>query len=488
MDVAAGRRVNARMVHPAVDRGYGNLSRIANRGILWIGVAGVLALTARRRAAVRGLASLTAASVVANLIGKKVFGGDRPLLSDIPIGRQLRKSPTSGSFPSGHSASAAAFATGVGLESPRAGAAIAPVAAAVSYSRLHTGAHWLSDVLGGVALGAAVAGVGKLLVPARARPQSPAEAPTAATIALPALPDGRGAFIVVNGSAGPVGADPSKVLAEHLPHAHIHVLADGEELTTVLRRENHARVLGVYGGDGSVAAAAGLARERRQPLLVLPGGTYNHFATTAGLDSLETAIRALQSGRGRRIDVAELDDGSLAATTVLNTASVGIYPSFVAEREKRERRLGKRLAALVAAVKVLTTADTIELTANGRRMRVWSIFVGVNRYYPADAAPQERPRLDDGVLDVRVLSAGAWARTSGIVALAFGRRGSSLLQTLRPSADAIETFTTDVVDIVVHARGETELGIAHDGEATIGTGSFSVTLRSVPAALSIYAP
>ncbi len=38
----------------------------------------------------------------------------------------------------------------------------------VAYSRLHTGAHWLSDVLGGVALGAAVAVVGKFLVPASA--------------------------------------------------------------------------------------------------------------------------------------------------------------------------------------------------------------------------------------------------------------------------------------------------------------------------------
>ena len=230
------------------------------------------------------------------------------------------------------------------------------------------------------------------------------------------------------------------------------MLADGEDLSAVLRRESHVRVLGVYGGDGSVAAAADLARERRLPLLVLPGGTYNHFAAAAGLERPETAIEALRSGRGRRIDVAELDDGSSAATTVLNTASVGIYPSVVAEREKRERRLGKRLAALVAAIRVLTTAGTIDLTVNGRRMRVWSIFVGVNRYYPADAAPQERTRLDDGVLDVRILSAGAWARTSGVVALAFGRRGSSLLRTLLPGTDTIETFTTDAVDITVHAH------------------------------------
>ncbi|MDQ4137276.1 MAG: phosphatase PAP2 family protein, partial [Actinomycetota bacterium] len=112
------------------------------------------------------MASLTVASILANLVGKQVFGGDRPLLKDVPIGRHLRKQPTSPSFPSGHSASAAAFATGVALESTAAGGAIAPVAAGVAYSRLHTGAHWLSDVIGGIALGAGVATIGKLVLPA----------------------------------------------------------------------------------------------------------------------------------------------------------------------------------------------------------------------------------------------------------------------------------------------------------------------------------
>ena len=169
MDVAAARRINARRVHPAVDRGYAGLSRAADRGALWFSMALLLLLFGRRRAAFRGAGSLIVASILANLVGKKVFGGDRPLLDDIPVGRRLKKQPESASFPSGHSASAAGFATGVALESPRAGLAIAPVAAAVAYSRLHTGAHWFSDVVGGVALGAAVADVGRLLVPVPVR-------------------------------------------------------------------------------------------------------------------------------------------------------------------------------------------------------------------------------------------------------------------------------------------------------------------------------
>src|SRR5690554_6138196 len=101
LDAAAGHRVNARKTHPLVDRGYARLSRSANRGALWFTIAGVLLVFGRPRAAIRGSASLLAASILANLVGKQIFGGDRPLLKNIPIGRQLKRSPTSGSFPSG---------------------------------------------------------------------------------------------------------------------------------------------------------------------------------------------------------------------------------------------------------------------------------------------------------------------------------------------------------------------------------------------------
>jgi diacylglycerol kinase family enzyme/membrane-associated phospholipid phosphatase len=490
MDAAAGRRINSRVVHPRIDDGYRTLSRSANRGGLWIGIAVLLAASTRRRAAARGLASLSVASIVANLIGKRVFGGDRPLLKDIPLGRQLRRSPTSGSFPSGHSASAAAFATGVSLESPGAGAAIAPLAAGVAYSRLHVGAHWLSDVVGGAALGAAVAGAGKLLVPARGR--HPASSPAAPAIRLPALPDGRGAFIVVNPTAGTGGGtDVGAAIAQRLPGAQVHTMRDGEDLGQVLRdglAVDRPQVVGICGGDGSVAAAAHLAREADLPLLVVPGGTFNHFALTLGVRSIDDSIGALQSGSGRLVDVAELSGVVDRPITVLNAASVGIYPPYVAQRERRERRLGKWLAGLIAAVTVLTSAQKITLTLNGRPLRVWSVFIGVNRYYPADAAPAERPRLDDGVLDVRILHAAAWARTSGIVALAFGPRVSALLQALRPTAAAIETFTTDTIALEVNADSPADSGIAHDGEASLGGGSFSASVRILHGALRVYSP
>jgi len=61
--------------------------------------------------------------------------------------------PGSFSFPSGHSASAFAFATGVGLEEPWLFLPILPLAAGVAYSRVHLRVHYPFDVLVGAAIG-----------------------------------------------------------------------------------------------------------------------------------------------------------------------------------------------------------------------------------------------------------------------------------------------------------------------------------------------
>ncbi|HEY8588527.1 MAG TPA: hypothetical protein VIL55_03135, partial [Naasia sp.] len=88
VDLAAGRAVNGGVNATAVDRGFSRLSRAADRGVLWFTIALALAVLGRPRAAIRGALSLTAASILANLVGKTVFGGDRPLLDDIPVGRR----------------------------------------------------------------------------------------------------------------------------------------------------------------------------------------------------------------------------------------------------------------------------------------------------------------------------------------------------------------------------------------------------------------
>ena len=64
--------------------------------------------------------------------------------------------PTSTSFPSGHTAAAFAFATGVGVEWPAASVPLYVLAGLVGYSRVHTGVHFPGDVIVGSLVGATI--------------------------------------------------------------------------------------------------------------------------------------------------------------------------------------------------------------------------------------------------------------------------------------------------------------------------------------------
>ncbi|MCD5348375.1 phosphatase PAP2 family protein [Agromyces sp. S2-1-8] len=503
-DASATRRVNARRTHPLVDRFWSRVSGFADRGVLWWTIAGVLAVTGRRRIAARGLGSLLVASALTNVIAKRVFGGDRPLLADVPIARRLPKPPITPSFPSGHSASAAAFVTGVAIESPRLGAALAPAALGVGYSRLHTGAHWLSDVVGGLALGAAVGGLGAVVVHPHRRAAGESTAASGTDRRLPASPDGEGVFIVVNRSSGTsvLRSDPVRVLERRLPRAELHVLEDaagddpGAAARRALARAEPPRILGVCGGDGSVAAVAHEARAAGVPLLVVPGGTFNHFARAAGAATVDLAVDGLQRGEGVRADVAELSFAGGPPITVLNTASVGLYPDFVAEREGREHRYGKWLAAVIAANRVLRRSAPVNVVVGARRARVWSLYIGVGPNDPGIPAPMRRSRLDGGVLDVRVLHAGSRFRAAGT--LAFGRRTSAVLRRMRLLPKRFESYTTESIDVLVRPRHGQPPGFAHDGEVAIeatadasartAAPGYRTTVRIVPEALDVYRP
>src|SRR6266496_2740069 len=103
-----------------LDRGFRLLGHAADHSRLWFAIAAPLASRkgAQRRAGLRGVAAIGFASFGASLVGKRLFPRRRPAAELLPVERRMSRRPTSSSFPSGHAASATAFASAVAMECP----------------------------------------------------------------------------------------------------------------------------------------------------------------------------------------------------------------------------------------------------------------------------------------------------------------------------------------------------------------------------------
>jgi membrane-associated phospholipid phosphatase len=146
---------------PALDRAMARLSDAADYSRLSLAAAAVLAAAGGRRgrrAAAMGLASIGVTASAVNAAMKPLGRRRRPdrAAREVPIARHVRM-PSSTSFPSGHSAAAFAFATGVGAVLPPAAIPLRGLAALVAYSRVHTGVHYPGDVVAGALIGTTLA-------------------------------------------------------------------------------------------------------------------------------------------------------------------------------------------------------------------------------------------------------------------------------------------------------------------------------------------
>ena len=178
----------------------------------------------------------------------------------------------------------------------------------------------------------------------------------------------------------------------------VRLLTDGTDLQE-LARSAGADVLGMAGGDGSLAAVAAVAIEQDVPFVCVPFGTRNHFARDLGLDRDDPigALAAFGDGVERRVDVARAGE-----RLFLNNVSLGVYARLVHRREHHRRRRDAlaRLRALALTVK--DRRRTQRFTIDGDHVRARLVLVSNNDYTLDLLSLGERERLDEGRLHLYI--------------------------------------------------------------------------------------
>jgi diacylglycerol kinase family enzyme len=285
-----------------------------------------------------------------------------------------------------------------------------------------------------------------------------------------------GFLIVTNPGAG--SGDPDDVISrarERLPDVEIVELGPGVDLgEAVGRAVDRGRVVVAAGGDGTVNAVV-QHLVGRGTLGVLPAGTLNHFARDLGVRDDDAALEALEAGETRSIDV-----GVAGGVYFVNNAGLGLYPEGVRERERSEHRFGKLVASLGASVRLLRTArpliGTIEADGDRRALFAWVVFAGNNRFGATPRSFASRARLDEGLLDVRVVTASlrSLSRAKAAWRLAKGAplRSRRLVR-------------TQARRLVVRLEGQAR-PVSWDGEQ--GDPTNELEIRLIPQGLRVLAP
>ena len=277
-------------------------------------------------------------------------------------------------------------------------------------------------------------------------------------------------LILVNPASGKDETRASE-LADRFPGHEIEECAPDEiEARVRAALEQGVSFVAVAGGDGTIRSAAAVLVGTDTPLLPIPAGTRNHFARDVGVPELDDAVAAAAGGRRRNVDV-----GRVNGHIFVNNSSIGIYPAIVVRREFHQRRVRKGVANVLAVWEQLRHGRRFWVDVEGRRYRVWMVFVGNGRYGEGLLDLADRESLDEHVLDVRVARADRLlARVRILGALSLGRLARS------PLMYRVTTQSTSL------DMNRPRIEVALDGEVErIDTPLF---YESVPDALTVLLP
>jgi diacylglycerol kinase family enzyme len=255
----------------------------------------------------------------------------------------------------------------------------------------------------------------------------------------------------------------------------VHVLAQGDDPAELAREAAVGEVVGVAGGDGSLARIAGVAVESETPFVCIPFGTRNHFARDLGLDVDDpVACLAAFEGVERRVDI-----GRVAERWFLNNVSLGLYASFVHDPARKTRnRVFALLRMLPAALGRSRTPLDLSLDVEGREEHHFALLLLVaNDAYEMTSFADlgRRRKLDEGRLYAYVIE--AVSRRTLLALLAHAALGSI------ENADGWSEWVGQSFRL---AASRDHLHAAIDGEPVVLSAPLDLEIR--PRALRVLVP
>ena len=142
---------------PWLDKLMVAITTLGEEGIIWIVLALAMLCTKKYRTCGIGVAiSLVLMLLTGNIFLKHLIMRDRPCWIDTTV-ELLVASPSSYSFPSGHTFASFVSAVTIFLHHKKEGIAALVLAVLISFSRMYLFVHFPTDVLASVVLGTGIA-------------------------------------------------------------------------------------------------------------------------------------------------------------------------------------------------------------------------------------------------------------------------------------------------------------------------------------------
>jgi YegS/Rv2252/BmrU family lipid kinase len=189
-----------------------------------------------------------------------------------------------------------------------------------------------------------------------------------------------------------------------------------------------ARLLYVWGGDGTVQRCVDALAGSDVAISILPAGTANQLATSLGIPTdLAEAVRIGCSGERRRLDLGKVNGEHFAVM-----AGVGFDAEMISDADRgAKKRLG-RLAYVAAALRHTSgTSTQVRISVDGADWfsgEASCVLLGNIGTISGGIRAFDDARPDDGWLDVGVTTATGRLQWSRVLArMASGRSDRSPL-------------------------------------------------------------